>query len=499
MPSSNTLSTRTPDQSLLCAVRAHSLPLAAVDDREMAGRKRARVQRSSSSSSSSSPQQEEKSLAQPSLRSRGAAASVSASTYSPPSLAAASRAASALLSSSTTSSSSSSSSSAAAAAAEAESEMKAVWKAEAKAEAETAPSSSSLLSSDFLSESSGYVKDAFVDAVDSDWICPVCAAVCRDAETSICCQRLACRRCVISWFVVNAGRSCPLCGISPCSRAGFLPAPYIDRRVRSLTIRCPQGCATRGLVIGLKEQTLLQHLKEGCSRRRILCPNRCRVSYAAQDEQQHQQRDCLNQPVRCQYNCGERINPSDAYIHFAHCGMNRAPCPLVCFETAEQRDTARKLPVSARRYYSDSSGSGSAVTVEAATFLFDVLDSDKDWVVARAKEIKDGRVLVHYEHWSDTWDEWLPVDSDRIAPLNTHTPFTWPPDGYNRSTRAWLAAHRPASDHPPDPSFFFPSSPLHSSSSSLTRSLIQVAAVDQHLAAVCPNRPQAAAQRAATT
>ena len=219
----------------------------------MAGRKRARVQRSSSSSSSSSPQQEEKSLAQPSLRSRGAAASVSASTYSPPSLAAASRAASALLSSSTTSSSASSSSSAAAAAAEAESEMKAVWKAEAKAEAETAPSSSSLLSSDFLSESSGYVKDAFVDAVDSDWICPVCAAVCRDAETSICCQRLACRRCVISWFVVNAGRSCPLCGISPCSRAGFLPAPYIDRRVRSLTIRCPQGCATRGLVIGLSK------------------------------------------------------------------------------------------------------------------------------------------------------------------------------------------------------------------------------------------------------
>ena len=331
------------------------------------------------------------------------------------------------------------------------------------------------------------MRAAFVDAVDPDWICPVCAAVCRDAETSVCCQQLACRRCVTAWFLVNLNSMCPLrCG-SPSSRAGFLPTPYVDRRIRTLSIRCPLGCDAAGLVIGLKEQTMREHLDRHCSRRRILCPNRCRVSYTAQDEEQHLQRDCLNRPVSCRHGCDQLINPSDAYTHDRQCRNNCVPCPLVCFETAAQQTAAVSLPTSARRYYADRSSSVSAATASADSLLFDVLDSGRHWLVARTEQTKDARVLVHYEHWSSRWDEWLPVNSARIAPLNSHTVATVPPHAYNLIQKA--AAMRPPSPSPaPRPLPLFSSPWTASAAAPLSRSRIQIAAVNDHLASVCPNR-----------
>lgn len=35
--------------------------------------------------------------------------------------------------------------------------------------------------------------------------------------------------------------------------------------------------------------------------------------------------------------------------------------------------------------------------------------------------MRENAVLVHYNGWNARWDEWLPMESPRIAPFRTHT------------------------------------------------------------------------------
>jgi hypothetical protein len=37
------------------------------------------------------------------------------------------------------------------------------------------------------------------------------------------------------------------------------------------------------------------------------------------------------------------------------------------------------------------------------------------------RDVKDGKVLIHFKSWGSQWDEWIDVDSDRLAPLHTHS------------------------------------------------------------------------------
>ena len=37
------------------------------------------------------------------------------------------------------------------------------------------------------------------------------------------------------------------------------------------------------------------------------------------------------------------------------------------------------------------------------------------------RDRKGGRVLIHFNNWDARWDEWLDVESERLAPLHAHT------------------------------------------------------------------------------
>jgi BTB/POZ domain len=51
----------------------------------------------------------------------------------------------------------------------------------------------------------------------------------------------------------------------------------------------------------------------------------------------------------------------------------------------------------------------------------DVLDPVNKWYISEVLQVTTGQVLVHYINWSSTFDEWIPVCSPRLAPVNTHT------------------------------------------------------------------------------
>eukprot|EP00475_Leptophrys_vorax_P007558 TRINITY_DN14791_c1_g1_i8.p1 TRINITY_DN14791_c1_g1~~TRINITY_DN14791_c1_g1_i8.p1 ORF type:complete len:197 (-),score=16.62 TRINITY_DN14791_c1_g1_i8:47-607(-) len=53
----------------------------------------------------------------------------------------------------------------------------------------------------------------------------------------------------------------------------------------------------------------------------------------------------------------------------------------------------------------------------------EVLDKTKRWFVSTVLDVREGEVFVHYNGWSDKWDEWVRTNAEtgRIAPLLTHT------------------------------------------------------------------------------
>lgn len=61
------------------------------------------------------------------------------------------------------------------------------------------------------------------------------------------------------------------------------------------------------------------------------------------------------------------------------------------------------------------------VDAEEATFevgdYVDCCDTVNKWCVAMIQDKKEetGELLIHYEGWSDKWNEWIKIESKRVA------------------------------------------------------------------------------------
>jgi len=55
------------------------------------------------------------------------------------------------------------------------------------------------------------------------------------------------------------------------------------------------------------------------------------------------------------------------------------------------------------------------------TMVIDVCDTVNKWYESTIRDVRADKVMVHYNGWASSWDEWIPVDSERLAPVNTHT------------------------------------------------------------------------------
>eukprot|EP00478_Filoreta_tenera_P000006 GABV01000006.1.p1 GENE.GABV01000006.1~~GABV01000006.1.p1 ORF type:complete len:453 (-),score=229.42 GABV01000006.1:1245-2603(-) len=53
--------------------------------------------------------------------------------------------------------------------------------------------------------------------------------------------------------------------------------------------------------------------------------------------------------------------------------------------------------------------------------LVDCVDTMGKWYESTITDVKDKTVFVHFNGWSKKWDEWIDKDSDRMAPVHTHT------------------------------------------------------------------------------
>ena len=51
----------------------------------------------------------------------------------------------------------------------------------------------------------------------------------------------------------------------------------------------------------------------------------------------------------------------------------------------------------------------------------DVKDTINQWLEAQVVEIRDNKAYIHYNGWGTRWDEWIEMNSPRIALFRTHT------------------------------------------------------------------------------
>lgn len=51
----------------------------------------------------------------------------------------------------------------------------------------------------------------------------------------------------------------------------------------------------------------------------------------------------------------------------------------------------------------------------------DVIDTIEQWCEAEVIDLNESQIKVHYNGWSNRWDEWVEKNSQRIQPLRTFT------------------------------------------------------------------------------
>ena len=51
----------------------------------------------------------------------------------------------------------------------------------------------------------------------------------------------------------------------------------------------------------------------------------------------------------------------------------------------------------------------------------DVKDTIGQWLEAQIIQINNGICLIHYNGWENRWDEWIEINSNRIASFRTYT------------------------------------------------------------------------------
>lgn len=51
----------------------------------------------------------------------------------------------------------------------------------------------------------------------------------------------------------------------------------------------------------------------------------------------------------------------------------------------------------------------------------DAKDTIDQWLEAEITDIRENEIFIHYNGWGRRWDEWIDMNSQRLAPFRTYT------------------------------------------------------------------------------
>lgn len=164
----------------------------------------------------------------------------------------------------------------------------------------------------------------FVEEPTDDMNCSVCLSVLRDPHLTSCCGNHFCQSCITR--IKEEGNPCPLCQEKDFST---MLNKSISRRVKDLTIRCPNkslGCEWAGAI---RDVELHLDREDGCGYMAINC-DQCCESFTRITLAIHQQQHCPYRPYCCEY-CGYKDTMKViAEDHWPICEECPVSCPNEC-------------------------------------------------------------------------------------------------------------------------------------------------------------------------
>lgn len=211
------------------------------------------------------------------------------------------------------------------------------------------------------------------------------------------------------------------------------------------------------------EKNLNDHL---CPEKYSVC-DKCLLEYKNKDSQKHMTTECLMQYIHCDKKCGEkviRLQLTDHYNvcskiiscklcgkkyfheenHFIECPEIYSICKhgfkLICVYQSKRKHILQHEQTHSEEQYTTShsqifgcekiynGNTDIKLGYEIGTY-WDVFDIHGEWHMGRIIDIiyqndLAQTVLIKYVYWPDTFNEWIEIKSNRLAPFGSITKFT---------------------------------------------------------------------------
>lgn len=161
----------------------------------------------------------------------------------------------------------------------------------------------------------GIEQERFVNKVDQELICCICANVFEDAAESPC-RHVFCRECISRWL--QEWNSCPTCRRPLRAQEMRPPLPLLNNIINKMQIRCnysEQGCTTT-----VEYERLGIHVRS-CpyGPNGMACENEgCRETFPRNEKERHEA-ECLYRTVVCTQlsnrGCGMEYKLNEAANH----------------------------------------------------------------------------------------------------------------------------------------------------------------------------------------
>ena len=172
----------------------------------------------------------------------------------------------------------------------------------------------------------GYDPKLFIEEVNDDWLCPLCASVYR-LPTELPCAHVLCQSCVKSL----TDSLCPECR-TPFKENQLQIGRQLQKKIQGGDIKCPNGCDKKGLMIGVDEQTICTHLDQKCSLRLVMCHyGGCKKLFSPESLELHEKNECLYRWKECE-KCHDMVQYYNWKSHedppMTKC-INTVVCPYI--------------------------------------------------------------------------------------------------------------------------------------------------------------------------
>ena len=172
------------------------------------------------------------------------------------------------------------------------------------------------------------------------------------------CGHLFCKRCLIKitgkpQIEVNARVKCPFCRSED---QGVFPDRHTDRKVKNLTLKCPNApCSWRGSLCNLEQH---RNDDKGCLYEKVACPRGCGAKIPRKFLDTHQKEKCPKRPETCEY-CAWAGTHECMPDHHRECVRFPIPCLNNCSQSLIPRgEMGKHLEIcpKARVYCSNGCG-----------------------------------------------------------------------------------------------------------------------------------------------